>query len=63
MVKVFYSVWVGDGELTDNYIENYQKAVELARLWRDKYGYEDTLIEFLVQGPTEIEHLCWDSEF
>lgn len=40
-----YSVWVGDGEITDNYMEDYEEAVELAKVWRDEKGHKDTCIE------------------
>ena len=63
MAKLFYSVWVGGGEITDYYLESAKEAFDLARWWKRDNGYNDTAVEVLVQGATEIEHLEWIKSF
>ena len=58
--KELYSVWVGDGEVTEEYIEDYDEAEELAKVWRDEKGYKDTCIEVVNE---EGETLRWINEF
>ena len=58
--KELYSVWVGNGEVTEEYIEDYDEAEELAKVWRDEKGYKDTCIEVVNE---EGETLRWINEF
>ena len=39
-----YSVWVGDGEVNENYINELKEAREIARSW-ESMGYDDVAIE------------------
>jgi hypothetical protein len=39
-----WTVWVGGGEINDNYIDNEQIAQDLAQWWIDK-GYDEVVVE------------------
>ena len=60
MEKKYYSVWVGDGEITDNYIEKIETAKEIADSWRDKGFDGETFIEVLTRNEYgEFVHESW----
>jgi hypothetical protein len=43
-----WSVWVGGGEITCDYITDYDMAIHIAEVWRGK-GYDDVQIEEVAQ--------------
>ena len=53
-----YSVWVGDGEITDNYISDFEEAQEIARVWRDEKEFDDVQIEVLKVDEDGHEYHC-----
>lgn len=48
--NIVYSVWVGDGEVNEDYINEYEIAVAVAAVWKSR-GYDDTAIEELEIDP------------
>lgn len=47
---IVYSVWVGDGEVNENYINESEEALDIASHWRAK-GYDDVAVEELELDP------------
>lgn len=46
-----YTIWVGGGEVCDEYyINELEEAREVANMWRDK-GYDDVVIEKIELDP------------
>lgn len=48
--NIVYSVWVGDGEVNEDYINEYEIAVAVAAVWKSR-GYDDVAIEELEFNP------------
>jgi len=59
MEKKYYSVWVGDGEVNENYIEDKNEALSIADAWKAK-DYDDVFVEELVEDENgNIVHNAW----
>ena len=43
-IKPYYSVWVGGGEVNENYFESKKDAEDVAQCWKDN-GYDDVYVE------------------
>lgn len=58
--NIVYSVWVGDGEVNSDYINELKEAREIAECWIGK-GYDDVAIEKLQLNPItgDIEKTWW----
>ena len=48
--NIVYSVWVGGGEVNEDYINELEEALDIACVWRLR-GYEDTEVEELELDP------------
>lgn len=48
--NIVYSVWVGDGEVNEDYINELKEARAIAECWVGK-GYDDVAIERLELDP------------
>lgn len=59
---IAFSVWVGDGEVNENYIDDIKEAISIAECWRDK-GYDDVYVEKVKIDPEtendDAEHVDW----
>lgn len=52
--KFSYSVWVGGGEVNEDYISDIYDAIGVARTWRDCKGYDDVYIEIVNSNHERI---------
>jgi hypothetical protein len=48
--NVVYSVWVGGGEINDDYINEFETALHIANCWRSS-GHDDVAVERLEIDP------------
>lgn len=48
--NIVYTVWVGDGEVNENYIDELEEALDIASVWRAR-GYDDVAVEKLELDP------------
>lgn len=55
-----YSVWVGDGEVNSDYINELAEARDIADCWRQK-GYDDVGVEEIELDPVTGDYVdsCW----
>lgn len=48
--NIVYTVWVGGGEVNENYINEKGEALDIADSWKAK-GYDDVVVEGLEIDP------------
>lgn len=48
--NIVYSVWVGGGEINDDYINECDTALHIANCWRSM-GHDDVAVEELELDP------------
>ena len=48
--NIVYTVWVGDGEVNEDYINELEEALDIASVWRAR-GYDDVAVEKLEFDP------------
>ena len=48
--NIVYSVWVGGGEINDDYINEFETALHIANCWRSS-GHDDVAIEKIELDP------------
>lgn len=53
MKKKKFTVWVGGGEVNENYIYSREEAEDIAQCWRDK-GYDDVYVEEITFTPENV---------
>lgn len=71
MARLVYDIWVGGMPINEDYLEDLDLAIDIARGWRYKKGYDDVAIEELDwDHPEETEsfgtqpsHTRWIDEF